>query len=475
MYKVPFTSIIIINYNGKHHLQDCLLSVFNINYPKKKYEVILVDNDSQDDSVAFIKKEYPQVKLIESKQNLGFAGGNNLGFSKARGEYIVLLNNDTIVDKNWLKELAKTADSKNVGIVSSKLYFDIPFLELEIISSTEVKSNIYNNCQEYVPYGLIVDSINCNTPKKNFYVWYKRGFYEKKKSNYTSTWTDGHAIALVPFIDPKEEVYQISLHGQPHDFNSKVKYKITVAGKVIIEDSIPAKEVKQVNIRIKRTDIEDKLIYLIQNAGNIIFKNGLGRDRGSVIKRSIDETKEFYDYDSRYYSEPKELVAMCGASCLIKRKVLTDKQLFDPAYFMYYEDVDLSLKIWRKGYDIVFEPKSIVYHKHRSTTNEQTSEFFMSHIDKNHLFFLLTHFPMKVFLIQFAIFLAKYVLAYTVVFLSKRFHYYEGMYKRYSIKLEAKSIAFTLFKENFFRMYRLRNKLISEQKRDFNQLYKELY
>ncbi len=475
MLNQPFVSILIVNYNGKHHLKDCLDSVYKSNYPKNGYEVILVDNDSQDDSVAFIKKNYPEVKLIESKENLGFAGGNNLAYQHATGKYIVLLNNDTIVEKNWLQELVKTAQDKQVGIVASKLYFHIPFLELQIISNTEVKSNIYDRSQEYIPYGVIVDSINCSNPEKNYYVWYEKGFYEPKKGNYTSRWTDGNATVLVPFFDSQKETYQISIHGHPHNFNSKLKFKITVAGKTIINSYIPSKEVQQINITLKRSEVESHLFYLIQNAGNTIFKNGLGRDRGSVIKRTMRLTKEFYDYDTHYYNERKQLIAMCGASCLIKREAVKNEYLFDPAYFMYYEDLDLSLKIWRSGYNIVYQPKSIVFHKHRATTNDQTSEFFMTHIDKNHLFFLLTHFPMQIFLIQFLIFYMKYLLAFMVVFLSKKFNYYEGMYKRFSVKLDAKTAALKQLKQNFMRIYKIRKSLQATQKRDFNQLYKELY
>jgi GT2 family glycosyltransferase len=472
----PFTSILIVNYNGQHLLNDCLNSVFAINYPKNKFEVILVDNNSQDDSVEFVKKNFPKIKLIRSQENLGFTGGNNLAYKRAKGEYIVLLNNDTKVDKNWLSELVNTANSKKeVGIVSSKLLFDIPFIEVEISSPTDVKSNIIIDAHEYVPYGVILDAINCNTAEKNHYIWYKKGFYEPIKGNYTSRWTDGHGVVLLPFLDKKQESYNFSIHGRPNSFNEKLDIKIKCGNKILYSGVVNSKEVKQINLTIKREDIKNQFIYLVQNAGNNIFKNGLGRDRGSVVKRALNETKEFYDYDSSFYNKKVKLISMCGASCLIKREAINSSKLFDDAYFMYYEDVDLSLKIWKKGFDIIYQPKSIVYHKHRATTNKQTSAFFLSNVDKNHLFFLLTHFPLKIFIIQFVIFLIKFIVAYLVVTTFESLHYYGRVYKSYSVKLEARIIAFKKFKENASRIYKIRKEIEKTQKRGFIELFKELY
>ena len=122
----PMCSVIVLNHNGKKHLKLCLDSLKKQTY--LKYEVIVVDNASRDGSVNFIKRNHSWVRLIKSKTNLGYAGGNNLGIENARGEYIVILNNDTVVDKDWLKELVRVAKgSKKIGIVGGKVYyFDYP-------------------------------------------------------------------------------------------------------------------------------------------------------------------------------------------------------------------------------------------------------------------------------------------------------------------------------------------------------------
>lgn len=98
-------SIIIVNWNGKTHLEDCLDSISKIDY--KKREIIVVDNGSEDGSIEFIKENSPKVIVIKNKNNLGFSKANNQGIKVAKGEYILFLNNDTKVHKNFLSILIK--------------------------------------------------------------------------------------------------------------------------------------------------------------------------------------------------------------------------------------------------------------------------------------------------------------------------------------------------------------------------------
>lgn len=127
---MPQVSIIVLNYNGKHFLYDCISTVNKQTF--KDFELLVVDNASSDGSVEFLKETFPHVFLIESKTNLGFAGGNNLGVSKANGELIVLLNNDTKVECTWLEELVNAVNKDNVAIASSLILSDhIPMIYWE--------------------------------------------------------------------------------------------------------------------------------------------------------------------------------------------------------------------------------------------------------------------------------------------------------------------------------------------------------
>jgi GT2 family glycosyltransferase len=116
-------SIIIVNWNGEHLLQECLDSVFSQTYPD--FEVIFVDNNSSDNSAEYVSCNYPSVKLISMECNSGFSGGNIEGLKHATGEFIVLLNNDARLSPTWLHIVISTLRSnKDVGFCASKILID---------------------------------------------------------------------------------------------------------------------------------------------------------------------------------------------------------------------------------------------------------------------------------------------------------------------------------------------------------------
>ena len=113
-------SIITINYNG---LKDTCELIDSIPF-NNDLEVIVVDNASTQDEASIISERYPQVKVIRSQQNLGFAGGNNLGIKKAQGNYILLINNDTYFKEYNIDPLIERLESSDrIGIVCPKLRF----------------------------------------------------------------------------------------------------------------------------------------------------------------------------------------------------------------------------------------------------------------------------------------------------------------------------------------------------------------
>jgi GT2 family glycosyltransferase len=119
----PLVSIVILNWNGRDFLKDCVKSVAETNYPKELIETIVVDNGSTDGSADEVKQMYPQTKLIKNRSNLGFCAGNNIGVKHSRGSLIIFLNNDTIVDKNWIKDLLIRAKGPDVGVIGCRIYY----------------------------------------------------------------------------------------------------------------------------------------------------------------------------------------------------------------------------------------------------------------------------------------------------------------------------------------------------------------
>lgn len=113
-------SIVITNWNGRAYLGDCLASLRRQTY--QQHEIIVVDNASTDDSVPFVREHFPEVVLVQSGRNRGFIGGNSLGVRVARGEWLALLNNDTIVDPGWLAALLDAARPPDVAGSTGKVY-----------------------------------------------------------------------------------------------------------------------------------------------------------------------------------------------------------------------------------------------------------------------------------------------------------------------------------------------------------------
>ena len=113
-------SIIIVNYNGKEYLQKCLESLMKINY--KDFEVIIVDNNSTDDSIEFVKNTYPSVIIIKLEKNYGFAEPNNIGAKIAKGDFLLFLNNDTEVSPNFIEKMVNVLNSDSkIAICQSLL------------------------------------------------------------------------------------------------------------------------------------------------------------------------------------------------------------------------------------------------------------------------------------------------------------------------------------------------------------------
>lgn len=223
--------IVIVNYNGFNLLKEHLHSVLNTKYPD--FDVLVVDNKSIDGSVDFLRNHYPQVKVVRSKENLGFGRGNNLGVYKyPEYDAYVFLNNDMSVDPNWLSELIKVVKEKeNVGAVGPKI------------------------------------------------------LYSKKK--------DGK--------------------------------------------------------------------YVINSAGIEVDKHYMGYDR--------------YDgeYDSEKYNVVEEVDALCGGALLITKKAWDMVGGFNSHMFMYYEDVDISVRLRDFGFKLYYCGNSTVYHDHMGSTGVMSS------------------------------------------------------------------------------------------------------
>lgn len=118
----PTISILVLNYNSLDHLPTNLDALHALDYPADKLEILLIDNDSTDGSVAWVAAHYPQVELVQNGANLGFAGGNNAGVLAATGEWVAILNPDVRVRPDWLRELIRPfQQDPSISCIASKM------------------------------------------------------------------------------------------------------------------------------------------------------------------------------------------------------------------------------------------------------------------------------------------------------------------------------------------------------------------
>jgi GT2 family glycosyltransferase len=118
----PDVSVIIVTWNGRHFLEACLSAVEA--QQGITFETIVVDNGSEDGTAAFVREQFPSVRVIPLQRNLGFAGGNNAGAATARGRYVAFLNNDTVAEPGWLTALRAGVDERaGFALTTSRIVY----------------------------------------------------------------------------------------------------------------------------------------------------------------------------------------------------------------------------------------------------------------------------------------------------------------------------------------------------------------
>ena len=356
-------SIITINYNGKKHLSGLLASLLNQEY--ENFEIILVDNGSTDGSVDWVRTHYPQVKLVALRENVGFAEANNIGVEVADGRYWCLVNNDMEVAPDWLRRMVEILQgSTQVGAVGPKIRFWKPFAQIHI-QILDRKGTI--RCDE-----------NALRASLTQYPKYFFGPEWTRKTEGNACWAqlDGRGILNIAVCEGQD---LISLPLQTDHPEVAVEIRSPQLSEVhrvqLRQGGLP-----RVNLDFRQARREGRLPYLINNAASEVDEQGNVRDRG------------FGKIDDGRFDQREVVSALCGGAMLIRPEALQGKPIFGSEFFAYFEDTDLSLRIREAGYRLLYAPDAVVYHKHASTSREN-SAFFRFYVHRNRLLFLALHFP----------------------------------------------------------------------------------
>lgn len=379
---VPFVSVIIVNYNGVHYLPACLEGLRRQTYPADRFEVLVSDNGSTDGSQEFIARHYEHFRLLENRKNLGFAAGNNAALRIARGEYLVLLNNDTAPTPTWLEHLVGTADRHpEAGLVTgrNRLFYDQLTVTLQSELPVESLPNRSRGLRIYgVETGLLGSAVQ-----------YLEGFsgWWHDPDGPSFRWFSGSAKIGVPVPqDSGDWQIDLSLSADPDEPGSK-NVRIRVGDTFLETWAIDGQTPKTYRLPLPPW-ARGLSRPLIQNAGSLVFNNGAGRDRGTVVRNF----EAFYEEDHDQFNAEEEVFAGCGANLLLRRDMLRQVGFFDDVFFMYYEDTDLAWRARLMGWKVFYAPQGIIRHIHCGTSQEW-SPAFIFYTDRNRLAMLFKNGP----------------------------------------------------------------------------------
>lgn len=356
-----FITIVTVNFNGKKYLGDFLDSAFSQDYPRERYEVLVVDNGSTDNSKEYIERNFPKTRIVKSEKNLGFGGGNNLGMKHAKGNLYLLVNNDTILSRNTLTTLVDFFNKQKgkVGAVAAKLVLVDSYLPITIEEAFFSGCTIPKIAKPYSPNPYVISHDSGSL------------FNER---------------IFIPINYELEQDVSINLHVKPFQRN---EFKVYLGKKVIFTGHLKSLGKSfGLNINLTRTQLIKYKKNLIQNAGNFFFRDGSGRDRGALVIKH----KQYYEVDNGQYNKEEIIPAFCGAGVLLNKKALEDVGYFDKNFFMYYEDADLSFRLREKDWRIIYNPKSVIRHVHAGSSKEW-SVFFTYNAERGRLLFISKHWP----------------------------------------------------------------------------------
>jgi GT2 family glycosyltransferase len=358
---------VVLNYNGGDLTLECLRRLRATQWPAGRFQVVLVDNASSDGVVDKTRDQWPDVEIITSDRNLGFAGGCNLALRDLDDvDAVALVNSDVLVEPGWLAPLARAlGHNPKIGAACPKILFESRFREVEMRSGTRRPGR-----GDERRLGVRVSGARAVGSD----VWRDtqlvEGFWGPEHGPEPEPgyqWTKGRAVLRVPVADatPAEACeLRLAADGATHvsarSGRSEVELEV---GREPEWHSVP---------------LGGRPFDVINNVGTVLAGDGYGADRG------------YLERDHGQYGTPESVFAWSGGAVLLTASYLADVGLFDEQLFLYYEDVDLSWRGRERGWRYRYVPDSVVRHVHSASTVEGSS-LFDYYNERNRLLTLTRH------------------------------------------------------------------------------------
>jgi GT2 family glycosyltransferase len=345
----PRVRVVVLNYNGGELTLDCLRRLRRTDWPAGSLELVLVDNASTDDVIARVRQELPDVVVIESAFNRGFAGGCNLALRDLAGiDHVALVNNDVRVEPGWLRPLVDCLEADpSVGAACPKIRLSQPYLDIGIEVPRTFRRGRGDRRQLGVRLsGVRVEGNDCWRLARPW-----RGFWGPEHGDGDEAeyqWTGASAVLRVPVPDDRETPPTCELR-LAADFATRV-------------DVVSGRKEEQYTVGTRpgwhSVSLDGDAFEVINNVGSILVDDGYAADRG-YLERDVGQ-----------YETEADVFAWCGAAGLLCARYLADVGLFDERLFLYYEDFELSWRGRTRGWRYRYVPSSVVRHVHSATSIE---------------------------------------------------------------------------------------------------------
>jgi GT2 family glycosyltransferase len=356
----PRVRVVIVSYNGRDLTLRSVESVKASDWPREQLEIVVVDNASTDGSAEALEREHPDVLLLRSARNLGFAGANNLALQDLEDtDYVALVNNDAIVGREWLSPLVNELESDSkLGATAPKILFEPTFAEIGIESPESQPRR-----GDWRKLGICLSGIRIGGRDGWTAAQFPSGWHELEHKRHPASpfrWSTGEALLRIPWPHAGAQSLQLQLQA---DRKKTIKVSSGPEPGLVEVDRKP----KWIDVPVVGDPVD-----VINNAGSLILSGGFGADRG-ILER-----------DDGQFDQPADVFAWCGCCVVLRRSYLKDVGLLEPRFFLYYEDLDLSWRGQARGWRYRYLPASTVRHHHTSATVEG-SPLFQHYVERNRL------------------------------------------------------------------------------------------
>lgn len=363
----PRVRAVTVNFNGGPLTLECLAALHESDWPAECLEIVLVDNDSHDGVVETVRRELPDVRVIETGANLGFAGGSNEGMWDLDSvDYVALVNNDVKVTPAWLSPLVSTLeDDDGLGAACPKILFSTSFVDVELTSSA-----LPHRWGDPRTLGVRVSGIQIDGDDVTNRTQFVSGFWGPqlgpgRRSEFQ--WTAERAILRVPAAPvTRARTARLELAARRP---TKV---VARSGDDLIELTVET-EPRWFDVPLGGSPQD-----IINNVGSVLTDDGYGADRG------------YLEPDDGRFDAAQDVFAWCGAAVLLSKRYLSDVGMLDPDLFLYYEDLELSWRGRERGWRYRYVPSSVVRHVHAASSREH-SRLFRYQNERNRLLVLARH------------------------------------------------------------------------------------